>query len=356
MTRKIGYALRLVPLVILLCLLLTGCECKHEWQAASCDTPKTCSKCQFTEGVALDHTWADATCAAPKTCTGCGKTEGEALPHTWVDASCAAPKHCSVCKATEGEALGHSWKEATCKAPKTCSVCKATEGEALGHSWKEATCTSAKACTRCNQKEGSRLPHNWLDATTDSPQICTQCGTTTGTRIITDARFQTAFCKDLFGTWSGTIQIPGSKIIDDGFTGTLDLAYSISFRNSGGYTEAVTLKNKEQFLQNVEKYYIDTLYKDFAGKGFSQTEADAAMVATYGMDIKTYAAKAAASIDYETLFATKISGVYYANKENLYTSSSWNNAMYADRFHISGNTLTIDSLSKEYPGLVLTKS
>ncbi len=79
--------------------------CQHEWVAADCDTPKTCSKCE--------------------------KTKGEALGHSWVAADCDTPKTCSVCGETEGEALGHSWKDATTEAPKTCENCGETEGEKL---------------------------------------------------------------------------------------------------------------------------------------------------------------------------------------------------------------------------------
>lgn len=112
-----------------------------------------CKKCE--------HEWADATCEEPKTCTKCGKKEGEPLGHQWVEATCTKPKKCSVCSKTEGEALGHQWVEATCTEPKTCSVCGETEGEALGHKvdkWdvtKEATCSEegeeTGKCTVCGQ-------------------------------------------------------------------------------------------------------------------------------------------------------------------------------------------------------------
>ena len=64
----------------------TGCE--HEWNNATCDLPKTCSKCGETEGEAKGHDMqmteekAEPTCEGPgKEATyacanGCGKTEG----------------------------------------------------------------------------------------------------------------------------------------------------------------------------------------------------------------------------------------------------------------------------------------
>lgn len=48
------------------CLMLTGCH-NHEWQEATCTTPKTCLTGGETEGEALGHTWAEATCTEPKT-------------------------------------------------------------------------------------------------------------------------------------------------------------------------------------------------------------------------------------------------------------------------------------------------
>ena len=64
-------------------LLLTGCECKHEWADATCETPKTCSLCSVTEGTATGHDWAFATCEKPKTCSICNATEGVVADHDY---------------------------------------------------------------------------------------------------------------------------------------------------------------------------------------------------------------------------------------------------------------------------------
>ena len=106
-------------------------------------------------------------------------------PHIWKKATCEIPKTCTKCEATEGSALGHSWKEATCETPKTCTACGRTEGEALGHSWKAADCTHPKTCTVCGKTEGEALGHQWSDwiltrkPTTDAQgleeRICVPC-------------------------------------------------------------------------------------------------------------------------------------------------------------------------------------
>ena len=194
-----------VPLLILLCFLLTGCGCKHEWQAASCTAPKTCSLCQTTDGEALGHTWVDATCDSPKTCTGCKITEGEALGHSWVDATCTAPKTCSVCQKTEGDKLDHTLAEATVTKEATCTekgilttvctVCNQTQStEEIpinnNHTYtstvtKAATCVQSGiknlTCTTCNHQTTQSIPatgHKFTGANCSNAGICSVCNAT----------------------------------------------------------------------------------------------------------------------------------------------------------------------------------
>lgn len=101
----------LFALLLVFTVLLTGCQCSHEWTDADCTTPKTCTKCQETEGEDLGHSWQEASCSAAKTCSVCAATEGEALPHTWQEANYQQAKTCTVCAATEGEALTASFEE-----------------------------------------------------------------------------------------------------------------------------------------------------------------------------------------------------------------------------------------------------
>ena len=357
MTKKTWKSLlRVVPLLVMLCLMLTGCACKHEWNDANCVTPKTCSLCQVTEGEALGHTYADATCESPKTCTVCKATDGEPLGHTWVDATCVTPKTCSVCSKTEGDALGHTWVEATCQTPKTCSVCKATEGELAEHTWVDATCQTPKTCSVCSKTEGELAKHKWMDATTEKPKTCSVCAKTEGSRIITDSRFKTANCKDLFGTWSGIVEVPSSTIVEQGFNGVLKMEFSIVFNHDGTFEESTKLLEGEQFNQSVEDYYADILFKEFTTQGYSQAQADQAMIAVYGMNVEDYAKKLASVFNWENLVNTSRKGVYYVADEKLHSGTGWNATLESDTYTIVNNTLTIDSLVKQYPGTILTKS
>lgn len=76
-----------LSLAILLVLLLAGCSCQHDWQDATCSTPKTCSKCGETEGDVVAHIqgeWeivTEATYSTPGVkkayCTLCGEVLAE---------------------------------------------------------------------------------------------------------------------------------------------------------------------------------------------------------------------------------------------------------------------------------------
>ncbi len=166
----------LVICVIAMAFCLTACGCEHEWQEATCTTPKTCKLCEATEGDVKAHQWQDATCTAPKTCKDCGATEGEVKAHQWQDATCLVAKTCKDCGTTEGDLADHSWEEATCTEAKTCKVCEETEGEALGHTWADATCTEAKTCTVCSEKEGEALGHTSNSWVVEKEATCTEVG------------------------------------------------------------------------------------------------------------------------------------------------------------------------------------
>jgi len=316
-------------LLLTLSLLLTGCSCKHEWKDATCEAPKTCTKCNITEGEALGHKWADATCETAKTCSVCSKTEGNALGHTWTDATCETAKTCSVCSKTEGSALGHTWTDADCDTAKTCSACQKTEGEPLGHTW--------------------------VDATTEAPKTCSACQKTEGTKINTDPRFKTEACKALIGSWQGILRMNGSETGIEGFTGVLELAYTLNFGNDGSYKETLTIANKDAFTKALEDDYVAAFYAEFAKQGLNQAQADAAMKATYGKDVRDYSKYLVSSTNWDTIYNTTVIGVYYVANGLIHSGESWTAALESDTYSINVNTLTIASMSTLFPDLVFTR-
>lgn len=79
--------------VLLLTVLLTGCSCDHEWIRATCQAPRTCSRCGETEGKVRAHEWASTACNAPEGCIVCGTMEGMELTHEW-QSDCKICIHC----------------------------------------------------------------------------------------------------------------------------------------------------------------------------------------------------------------------------------------------------------------------
>ncbi len=54
---------------------------EHDWESATCVSPKFCRICGRTDGKLGEHKFADATCIAPKTCRVCGVTWGTLSLH-----------------------------------------------------------------------------------------------------------------------------------------------------------------------------------------------------------------------------------------------------------------------------------
>ena len=82
------------------------------------------------------------------------------LSHNFNAATCTTPKTCS-CGTTEGEANGHNWKDATCSDPKTCTVCGTTSGLTAGHNFSNGKCTTCgKADPDYNHETMVWIPTN----------------------------------------------------------------------------------------------------------------------------------------------------------------------------------------------------
>lgn len=171
-------------------------------------------------GCGHTHEFEPATCTTPKMCSGCGETEGEALGHEWIEATCKEAKHCTLCGLIQGEPIEHSWSDATCTEAKTCSGCKLTDGEPLGHvisDWsvtKETSCAEegerAGVCERCSKecKESiEKLPHTQSDWQVKKDYIFEPDGTVkSGTEVIVCTA-----CKEEIKTREYTVEITLSQ-------------------------------------------------------------------------------------------------------------------------------------------------
>jgi|GEM_PF-3481682 len=158
----------------------------HQWSVWSVKTQptcttkgteyRTCNNCDAEEtrdyGSPLGHNYGAATCELPATCTRCGATTGSALGHDYNAATCELPATCTRCGATTGSALGHDYSDATCESPATCTRCGATTGSALGHNMSAWSVTTPATCfspgdkvrycmrTGCSYSEEDTIPEN----------------------------------------------------------------------------------------------------------------------------------------------------------------------------------------------------
>ena len=340
-----------ILLSLVLILLLEGCGCKHEWYAATCSAPKTCSLCAETEGEALPHTWLDATCTVAKTCSVCKATEGEPLPHTWQEATCTVAKTCTVCQVTEGETADHTWQEATCSAPKTCTVCQVTEGKTADHTWQEATCSAPKTCSICNAQKGKPASHKWQEATTEAPKTCSVCKKTDGSKLKTDSRFTTKATKGLQGTWNTILPFTGEMMGLNGF-GNVDVIMTLKFGNTGKLSVSMKIKDEKSFITKLKKFTVEDTYASFEQEGYSRTEADQAMLDTYGLNVTQYVDAVLEGFDVNTLLAAYTSEeVYYVEGKQLYTALSWNAKFEKYTFHLDTNlgSLSMEDVTWQHP-------
>ena len=132
---------------------LTACDeygkCSHHWGEWSTTTNANCTKSGTQE----------------RQCSKCGETETsaiEALGHDWNEATCSTPKTCKICSATEGVVLDHipNADDGDCTTAITCSVCGEITTEAnASHTGGSATCEHKAACEVCGKEYGELADH-----------------------------------------------------------------------------------------------------------------------------------------------------------------------------------------------------
>ena len=84
----------------------------------------------------------DSTSTASTESTSSQATNNTTHIHQYNNATCTTPKTCNTCGATTGSAAGHSWQNATCTSPKTCKICGTTSGSASAHYYQNGKCTN----------------------------------------------------------------------------------------------------------------------------------------------------------------------------------------------------------------------
>lgn len=117
------------------------------------------------------HNYTAATCDKPQTCTLCGQTKGYASgDHIWEFSSCTTEKVCKTCRTKlMGSTPGHSWKRATCTEPERCTVCNETRAAAHGHQMRFTKCLN------CDYTDYSCIAGTYTNISVDAYRV----GTTT---------------------------------------------------------------------------------------------------------------------------------------------------------------------------------
>lgn len=245
----------------------------------------------------------------------------------------------------------HVWFAATCTAPQTCQECGETEGEALGHTWVEATCEVAKTCSVCKETEGEALGHDWEEATTEAPKTCKTCAKTEGEKIVTDPRFTTEATKHIQGKWSCEIVLTGEMLGTTGYLDEVPCTVFYEFKNDGELLAVVEIHDRFAFLEGFKAYTVDLTYAAMASEGYSKSQADAAFLEVYGMDVKAYVDNQVNNMDLDELFeAFAEDGVYYITDNNIWFAQSWSNEFESSPYTLEDGVLIIEEDTLEEGG------
>ena len=173
----------------------TPSDCSHDWEEWSTAKKPTCSEkgikerecflCGEIESSDIDmleHDWQDATCTSPKTCKVCAATEGSPLEHTLGedDGDCTTPVTCTSCGVVMIEAKEeHEGGTATCLQKATCAYCSMEYGDLAEHIPYEddGDCTTGIMCAICDTVLiESNASHTGGVATCQQRAMCDVCG------------------------------------------------------------------------------------------------------------------------------------------------------------------------------------
>ena len=133
------------------------------------------------------------------------------LGHDWVAATCTTPKACSRCDATEGNALGHDWADVWSSDADghwhECSLCHGKKDEAAHTPGAAATETTPQKCTECDYIITAALGHTHsLTKVEANAPTCTEDGNI--------EYYTCSGCSKLFADATGNVEITADKTVD----------------------------------------------------------------------------------------------------------------------------------------------
>ena len=166
-------------LTAIICVLgLTACgekACEHKWgdwttvKEATCteagSQERACAECGEKEIASIQaqgHDWENATCTSPKTCKTCSATEGEALAHTYTVELVKDETLKSAATCTEAAVY---YKSCACGAISTSAEDTFSNGSALEHKDENKDHTCDNAC-------GKNDMGTHADSAADNDHVC----------------------------------------------------------------------------------------------------------------------------------------------------------------------------------------
>ena len=202
------------------------------------------------------------------------------------------------------------------------------------HEWKDADCGAPKTCTLCGETEGEKTAnHEWKDATTEAPKTCAVCGLTEGERIITDERFTTAACQDLFGNWNGELTMSAQDMGLDA-NGMITVCLELFFGPDGAMEMRTYMKDLNEYANLMS----NALYASYADQGLDRESVETMMQNIYGMTMMEFCMAAAETTD-EMLREAEDNYVYYVEDGKLFYALSWEEYMSAEVFTLENGVL-----------------
>ena len=175
-------SLILLSMLLIFTLVACGNKCEHTYDNA-CDA--TCNECGEVRDVGA-HDYNAADCDTAKTCKNCGATDGKALGHTAEadDGNCTTDIKCATCGAVvasgKTQHVAHA-DDGDCTTPVTCTECSsvitAAKSHDFGGAWEKDASGHWHVCANegCTKTDTKSDHTSDGAATEEKAEKCTVC-------------------------------------------------------------------------------------------------------------------------------------------------------------------------------------
>ncbi|MBO5778407.1 MAG: hypothetical protein J6R82_02450 [Clostridia bacterium] len=173
-----------------------------------------------------------------------------------------------------------------------------------------------------------------------------------GNRIDYSYLFDPEACKDLFGTWSGEIDLSEmiydqmmdeDMALPDGFDYPCNAVFTFVFKNDGTCHAQMTVDPQQVKTMMIE-LAVEFVYLSAEEQGMNRKQADEAFVAMMGMNVREYVETSFAENEEDLSAELNEShdGVYYVADGKIYMGDSWHQPMEdGGDFTLEGDTLKL---------------